>query len=73
MLGGDRKELARYVALSQVGLMLAAPPGLGALLDVWLGTLPWCVVVGAVVGLTTGLVQLIRLTDRADAEKPDEK
>jgi len=75
MLGGNRKELARYVALSQVGLMMAVPPGIGVLLDRWLGTLPWCCVVGAVLGLTAGLVQLVRLTNRAEEKsgESDEK
>lgn len=70
MLGGDRKELARYVAISQVGLMMAVPPGVGALLDRWLGWSPWGVIVGAVFGLIVGLVQLVRLSSRED-DKPD--
>lgn len=71
MLGGNRQDLARYVALSQVGLMMAVPPGAGALLDRWLGWSPWGVIVGAALGLTIGLVQLVRLTNRQD-DKPDQ-
>jgi F0F1-type ATP synthase assembly protein I len=67
MLGGvNRKELARYVAIGQVGLIMAVPPGVGALLDNWLGWSPWGVVVGAALGLTVGLVQLVRLTNQQD-------
>jgi len=71
MLGGNPRELARYVAISQIGLLMAAPPGIGALLDHWLGWSPWGVVVGAVLGLFTGLFQLVRLANRQD-DKPGE-
>jgi F0F1-type ATP synthase assembly protein I len=72
--GGNPRELARYVALSQVGLLMAVPPGAGALLDYYLGWSPWCAIVGAVLGLTIGLIQLVRLANRAHDEsgKPDE-
>lgn len=72
--GGNPRELGRYVALSQVGLMMAVLPGAGALLDSYFGWSPWGVIVGAVLGLTIGLIQLVRLANRANEEagKPDE-
>jgi F0F1-type ATP synthase assembly protein I len=71
MFGGiNRKEVARAMALSQVGLMMAVPPGLGAWLDYYFGWSPWGVVVGAVLGLTTGLIQLVRLSNRENDPKP---
>ena len=74
MLGGvNRKELARYVAIGQVGLTMAVPPAVGALLDNWLGWSPWGVVVGAALGLTTGLFQLVRLTNQQDKKESDKK
>ncbi len=65
MLGGsgDRKEMARYFTLSQVGLEMVAPIVVGVLLDRWLGTSPWLIVVGAVVGLVVGLVHLVKLSN----------
>jgi F0F1-type ATP synthase assembly protein I len=74
MLGGvNRKELARYVAIGQVGLMMAVPPGVGALLDNWRGWSPWGVVVGAALGLTVGLFQLVRLTNQQDTIDESDK
>jgi F0F1-type ATP synthase assembly protein I len=71
MLGGsNRKELARYVAISQVGLMMAVPVGVGVLVDRWLDCSPWGVVVGAVLGLTIGFIQLIRLVGRQEDGPP---
>nr|MBA3806049.1 AtpZ/AtpI family protein [Acidobacteriota bacterium] len=38
--------------------------GLGLLLDRWLGTTPWLLVVGIVLGSVVGLYQFVRLTSR---------
>jgi F0F1-type ATP synthase assembly protein I len=66
MFGVNRKELARALALSQVGMMMVVPIVIGLLLDSYLGWSPWGVVGGAVLGLTTGLVQLVRLSNQQD-------
>lgn len=58
----SRKLFPRLMAISQVGLEMAAPALVGLLLDRWLGTTPWLVVVGAVLGLTGGLVHLVQLS-----------
>jgi F0F1-type ATP synthase assembly protein I len=73
MLGGstNRKELGRYLALSQVGLEMVGPILLGVVLDYYLGWSPWGVLVGAVLGLTGGLFHLIQLT--ANDETPPTK
>jgi hypothetical protein len=75
--GGDRKELARYMAIGQVGLEMAAPPALGVYLDMTFGWSPWGVVVGAAVGLIGGLAHLIHLANKkeegpgpSDKQKP---
>jgi F0F1-type ATP synthase assembly protein I len=73
IFGGDRKELARAMALSQVGLMMAAPAGIGILLDWYFHWSPWGVVVGAVLGLTTGLIQLVRLSNESDDDRKTPK
>ena len=66
---GDRKELARYFTLSQVGLEMVAPIVVGVFLDRWLGSSPWCVAVGAVLRLVIGLVHLVKLSN---VESPSE-
>jgi F0F1-type ATP synthase assembly protein I len=72
--GGDRKDMARYLAISQVGLEMAAPPAVGAVLDYYLGTAPWCVVAGAALGLIGGLAHLVHLANKQeDGQKPSDK
>jgi F0F1-type ATP synthase assembly protein I len=58
----NRKLLGRLLALSQVGGEMVAPIVLGLLLDNWLGTSPWCVVVGAMLGLVGGMIHLVVLS-----------
>src|SRR5262245_49631269 len=50
----DPKKMARYLALSQVGLEMVTPIILGLVLDHYLGWSPWGVIVGAILGLTGG-------------------
>jgi F0F1-type ATP synthase assembly protein I len=66
------RRLAYYFAISQVGMEMAAPIGVGYLLDAWLGWLPWATIVGAVVGFAGGLVHLVALSKRAPQEGPAE-
>jgi F0F1-type ATP synthase assembly protein I len=65
----DRKELGRYLAISQVGLEMVAPILLGLALDHYLGWSPWGVVVGAGLGLVGGLAHLIHLSGKP--KRPD--
>ena len=60
---GDQKDLGRYLALSQVGLEMAAPIGLGWLLELVLGWSPWGVVAGAAIGFVGGVTHLVRMTN----------
>lgn len=59
---GNPKLLGRLLALSQVGAEMVAPAGLGLLLDLWLSTSPWCVIVGAMLGLVGGMIHLVVLS-----------
>lgn len=71
MFGGtDRKQMARYLALSQVGLEMAAPALIGLGLDYWFGWGPWGVITGAVIGLVGGLAHLVRLSQLSNQEQP---
>jgi F0F1-type ATP synthase assembly protein I len=64
------RELGRYFALSQIGMEMVAPIGLGLALDYWLGWSPWGAVIGAVLGFVGGLAHLIILVNRPK-EKED--
>ena len=64
----DRKELGRYVALSQVGLEMVVPIIAGLLLDHYLHWTPWATVAGAAVGLCGGLAHLVLLLNKMDSK-----
>jgi F0F1-type ATP synthase assembly protein I len=65
----DPKELGYYFTLAHVGLEMVAPMGLGIALDHYFGWTPWATVVGVVLGFTGGLVHLILLSNRFDADR----
>jgi F0F1-type ATP synthase assembly protein I len=66
------RQLAHYFALSQVGLEMAAPIGVGYLIDLWLGSLPWVTIGGAVLGLIGGLWHLVALSKKPPPDDPSE-
>lgn len=68
--GSDRNELRKYFTLSQVGLEMVAPIGVGVLVDRYLDSSPWGVSVGAVLGLAVGLIHLVKLSGADDAKPP---
>ena len=47
--------------VTTIGLEFALPACLGFILDRWWSTAPWMTVVGAFLGLGTGMVHLVRL------------
>lgn len=65
----DPKELGRLMSVAQVGTEMVVPIGAGLLLDRWLGSLPWCTVVGVFLGLILGIVHLVVLTSSSDTPK----
>jgi hypothetical protein len=65
----DQREFSRLMALSQVGLEMVAPIGVGLGLDLWLGWLPWATLVGVVLGLTFSLMHLFNMVKRANEEE----
>jgi F0F1-type ATP synthase assembly protein I len=79
MLGGlgDRKQLARYLTLSQVGFEMVVPIVIGLVLDNYFDWSPWGVAIGAVLGLALGLIHLVHLTSKeedsgkGDSAKPE--
>ena len=65
---GDPRDVRRYMTLSQVGLEMVAPIGLGLAVDHYLGWSPWGVIVGAALGFSVGLVHLIWVVSKDDED-----
>jgi Uncharacterized protein conserved in bacteria len=61
------------LALSQIGMEMFVPIVIGVLLDNWLGTAPWILIVGVLLGLFGGLLHLIALVNKMErAAKADQ-
>jgi len=60
------REFGYYMSLAQVGMEMAAPIGIGLILDHSFGWSPWGVVGGAVFGLVAGVAHLAMLANRRD-------
>lgn len=61
------RDVAPYLDLGwRLAGTAAFPPILGYGVDVWLGTLPWGVLLGSGVGLAAALLQLKRLQEELD-------
>ena len=59
-----RKSGIAYGAAITLFTSVAAFLALGWLIDRWLGTQPWCLVAGIVLGAAAGFYQFIRLTSK---------
>jgi ATP synthase protein I len=75
--GPPRPNLRKLAELSSVGLLLPSSiiVGLffGYVLDRWLGTAPWLLLVFTVLGAVSGLLSLFRALKKYDKDKsPDE-
>jgi len=62
----NQKSSIAYAAALSLFFCVATLLGLGLLLDRWLGTSPWLLVAGIVLGSVVGLYQFVRLTSRID-------
>ena len=60
----NRKTGQAYAAALSLFAAVAAGLILGWLLDRWLGTRPWLLVVGLVLGAAAGFYELIRATSK---------
>ena len=60
----NQKSGIAYAAAIALFVTVATMTGLGLLLDRWLGTGPWLLVVGIVLGSALGLYEFVRLTSR---------
>lgn len=69
MTNDGEKDVARkgglmYAAALSIFFSVAIFFGVGWLLDKWLGTGPWLVVAGIVVGSALGFYEFVRLTSK---------
>ncbi|HKS28782.1 MAG TPA: AtpZ/AtpI family protein [Pyrinomonadaceae bacterium] len=62
----NRRSGIAYAAALSLFFSVATLLGLGWLLDRWLGTSPWLMVAGIVVGSALGLYEFVRLTSKLD-------
>jgi ATP synthase protein I len=60
----NRKSGIAYAAALTLFASVVTLCGIGWLLDRWLGTKPWLMVAGLVLGAVVGFYQFIRLTSR---------
>lgn len=60
----NRKSGIAYAAAITLFVTVITFLGLGLLLDRWLGTSPWLLVVGIVLGSALGLYEFVRLTSK---------
>lgn len=60
----NRKTGFAYAAGLTLFASVAAFCGLGYLLDRWLGTQPWLLIAGIVVGSAVGLFEFVRLSSK---------
>ena len=67
----SRREMGLYFALSQVGLEMVVPVGIGVALDRYLHWHPWGTVVGAVLGLVGGLIHLVAILNRHEKNRTE--
>jgi F0F1-type ATP synthase assembly protein I len=56
------RTMARLMSIGQVGTEMVVPIGIGFLIDYYVfGSLPLCMIVGAILGLVIGIVHLVKL------------
>lgn len=55
------RMMAKVAQISQIGMEMAVPVGIGVGVDFWLKTMPWFTIVGAILGPTLGFIHLLSL------------
>jgi ATP synthase protein I len=60
----NRKSGVAYAAALTLFVSVVSLCGAGWLLDRWLGTKPWLLVIGIVLGAAAGFYEFIRLTSK---------
>ena len=67
----DYRLMAKVAQISQIGLEMAVPVGVGIGVDFWLNTLPWFTIIGAILGPTLGFIHLLAVI-RPSSDKKSE-
>ena len=67
----DFRLMAKVAQISQIGMEMAVPVGIGIGLDFWLKTMPWFTIIGAILGPTLGFIHLLALI-RPSSDKKSE-
>jgi ATP synthase protein I len=62
----NRRSAVMYSAALSIFFSVLVGFGVGWVLDRWLGTTPWLVVAGIVLGSALGFYEFIRLTSKLD-------
>ena len=74
---GDQGTWKALGELSSIGLVLVVATVIGLVggyyLDRWLGTSPWLLLLGLVLGIAAGFVNLFRSVTRAERDLDDTK
>ena len=65
----NQKDFQRYMAMSQAGMEMVVPIGIGVAVDWYFNCGPWGAVIGVVLGLGGGLTHLIFMAQKSD-DKP---
>jgi len=60
----NRKSGIAYAAAITLFAAVAGFCGLGWLVDTWLGTKPWFLIIGIVLGSAAGLYEFVRLSSK---------
>ena len=67
------RGVSTAVLLSTIGLTLVIATalgfGIGYLLDRWLGTFPWLMMLFTILGIVAGFVEMIRAVNRANQDE----
>jgi F0F1-type ATP synthase assembly protein I len=69
----DPRQLGTYYAIAQVGLEMVVPIAFGWWVDGQLGSAPWLLVLGVILGFVVGIWHLVALTrnNGAPNDKPE--
>ena len=69
----DFRLMAKVAQISQIGMEMAVPVGIGVGLDFWLKTMPWFTIIGAILGPTLGFIHLLSLIKPQNKNETESK
>lgn len=69
----DFRLMAKVAQISQIGIEMAVPVGIGIGVDFWLKSMPWFTIIGAILGPTLGFLHLLALINPPSKDKPESK